>query len=120
MGSRGIARVLRALCAWGTAWLLAGAGAVLAAESPVTDEMLAPLTAAYVRAVAPGEQADLHRDLLGTVLRRVQRSHALEVDVPALVGLAVKTMESLQPQAGEPAEVFRKAINAALASLDPY
>lgn len=91
-----------------------------AASSPVTDEMLAPVISAYMKAVQPGEQADIHRELFATVLRRVQRSYAREVDVPALVSTAVKTIEGLESQPGEPAEVFRKAINAALGSLDPH
>jgi carboxyl-terminal processing protease len=73
-----------------------------------------------MRAVQPGEQAELHRDLFATVLRRVQSSYAREVDVPALVDGALKIIEPMEPQSGEPAEVFRKAINAALTSLDPH
>ena len=101
------------------ACLIAAPGA-FAAASPVTDEMLAPLTSAYVRAVKPGEQADLHRELWATVVRRVERSHARQVDVPALIGVALKTLEPLEPQSGDPAEVFKKAMNAALGSLDPH
>ncbi|MGZ8212830.1 MAG: S41 family peptidase [Burkholderiales bacterium] len=112
--------LVRALRATAAAWLLAAGGASLAASPPVTDEMLAPLTSAYMRAVQPGEQAELHRDLFATVLRRVQSSYAREVDVAALVGAALKIIEPMEPQSGEPAEVFRKAINAALTSLDPH
>ena len=82
--------------------------------------MLAPLTSAYMRAVKPGEQADLHRDLFAAVLQRVQRSYALEVEMPALISTALKSIEPVKPQSGDPAEVFRKAINAALATLDPH
>jgi carboxyl-terminal processing protease len=110
-------RSIRALAA---TWLFAAAGASLAASPPVTDELLAPLTSAYVQTVKPGEQADLHRELFGTVLQRVQRSYAQEVDMPALVAVAVKAIEPLEPQSGDPAEVFKKAINAALATLDPH
>jgi carboxyl-terminal processing protease len=113
-------RLLRALPPLAATWLLAAAGASLAASPAVTDEMLAPLTSAYVQAVKPGEQAELHRELFGTVLRRVQRSYPREVDVSELVAAAVKTIEPLEPQSGEPAEVFTKAINAALATLDPH
>jgi carboxyl-terminal processing protease len=106
------------------AWLLAAAGATLAADSaapaPVTDEMLAPLTSAYLRAVKPGEPADRHRDLFATVLDRVQRNYARETDMPGLIAAALKVLEPLEPQSGEPAEVFGKAINQALATLDPY
>jgi carboxyl-terminal processing protease len=113
-------RLFRALPPLAATWLFAAAGASLAASPPVTDELLAPLTSAYVRAVKPGEQAELHRDLFGTVLRRVHRSYAQEVDVPGLVAAALKVIEPLEPQSGEPADVFKKAINAALASLDPH
>lgn len=111
------ARLLGALAAVS---LLAAGGASLAATPVVTDEMLAPLVSAYVRAVKPGEEAELHRDLFGAVLRRVHRSHALEVDVPALVGVALKVITPLEPHSGEPAQVFSKAVNAALATLDPH
>ena len=113
-------RLLRALTPLAATWLFAAGGASLAASPPVTDEMLAPLTSAYVRAVKPGEQVELHRELFGTVLRRVHRSYAHEVDVPGLVAVALKAIEPMEPQSGEPAVVFRKAINAALASLDPH
>jgi carboxyl-terminal processing protease len=113
-------RLLQILRAAAAAWLFAAAGASLAAAPAVPDELLAPLTSAYMRAVKPGEQADLHRELFETVLRRVQRSYAREVDVSALIATALKTIEPLQPESAEPAEAFRKAINAALASLDPH
>jgi carboxyl-terminal processing protease len=113
-------RFLSALRASVAAWLFVACGASFAASTPVTDEMLAPLTAAYEHAVKPGEQADLHLDLIATVLRRVQRSYPREVDVPALVGIAVKAIEPVEARAGDPAEVFAKAINAALATLDPH
>src|SRR5688500_12373803 len=113
-------RLLRALPQLAASALLAAAGASLAASQPVTDEVLAPLTSAYVRAVKPGDQVELHRELFGTLLRRVHRSYAHEVDVPALVAAALKAIEPLDPQSGEPAEVFGTAINAALGSLDPH
>ena len=102
------------------AWLLVAGGASFAASPPVTEELLAPLKSAYMRAVKPGEQAELHRDLFETVLQRAHRSHAREVDVPGLIAAALKTIEPLEPQSGEPVEVFRKTVNAALASLDPH
>jgi carboxyl-terminal processing protease len=110
----------RSLRASAAACLLAAGSASLAASPHVTDEMLAPLTSAYVRAVKPGEQADLHRDLFDVVFKRVQRSYARDVDLPALMGAALKVIEPLEAQSGEPAEVFRKAINEALATLDPH
>jgi carboxyl-terminal processing protease len=113
-------RLLRALATLAAACLFGAGGASLAASPPVTHEMLAPLTSAYVRAVKPGEQVEVHRELFGTVLRRVHRSYAHEVDVPALVAAALKAIEPLEPQSGEPAEVFATAINAALTSLDPH
>ncbi|HYN63055.1 MAG TPA: S41 family peptidase, partial [Candidatus Limnocylindrales bacterium] len=113
-------RLLRILGAPAVAWLLAAAAEPFAASPPVTDELLAPLTSAYMRAVKPGEQAELHRDLFETVLQRVHRSHARDVDVPGLIAAALKTIEPLEPQSGEPADVFRKTINAALATLDPH
>jgi carboxyl-terminal processing protease len=99
--------------------LLAG-GAAPASAPIVTDEMLAPLEAAYLRAVKPGEEAELHRGLFSTVLNRVQRSYAREVDASQLITVALKTLAPLEPGAGEPAEVFRRVVNAALGSLDPY
>jgi carboxyl-terminal processing protease len=111
--------MLRFLRATAVAWL-AASGAACAATPAVTGEMLAPLSSAYLRAVTPGEEAELHRELFGTVLLRVQRSYAYEVDMPQLIAAAVKTIQPLAPGSGEPGPVFTKAINAALASLDPY
>ena len=102
------------------AFLLAAGGAAPAAAPVVTDELLAPLQAAYLRAVAPGESADLHSELFGNVLRRVQRSHATDVDVPLLIATAQKTLDPLPAGEGDPEAVFTKSINAALAALDPY
>ena len=108
-------RTLRPLAA---ACLLAVAGASLASAPASSDEAVAALQAAYDGVVAPGEAAGMYRDLFGTVLQRVQRSYASEVDWAALAAAGLKAM---QPLAGaEPAQVFGKAINAALGSLDPY
>jgi len=112
--------LLRILGAPAAVWLLVAGGASFAASPPVTAELLAPLTSAYMRAVKPGEQAELHRELFETVLQRVHRSYARDVDVPGLIAAALKTIEPLAPQSSEPADVFRKTINAALASLDPH
>src|SRR5688572_7012501 len=112
-------RLLTARLAVAAVWLFAAAGGTLAA-APATDDELAPLTSAYLRAVKGVEQVEHHRELFGTVLRRVQRSYAREVDVQAWVTAAVQAIEPLEPQAGEAAEVFRKAIGAALSSLDPH
>ena len=102
------------------AWLVAACGASFAASPTAAQDPITPLTAAYARAVKPGEQAELYRELFGTVLRRVQRAYPREVDVPSLVAAALKTIEPLRPESGEPAAVFKRAINAALASLDPH
>jgi carboxyl-terminal processing protease len=114
-------RPIYSLCAWAAAWFFATAATSFAAASPaVTEEILEPLTSAYVRAVTPGEQVDAYRDLFGTVFRRVHRTYALDVDVSALVGKALKAIEQLEPQSADPAETFHKAVNAALSSLDPH
>jgi carboxyl-terminal processing protease len=114
-------RLLTTLRASAAAWLLA-AGSVCLAASPIVDtgDVIEPLALAYARAVKPGEEADLHRDLFATVLNRVQHSYAREVDMKELVAAALKVIEPLEPQSGEPVEVFRKAINQALTTLDPY
>lgn len=111
-------RLTRMPCVLAAAWLLAAGSASFAASPGVTEELLAPLTSAYMRAVKPGEQAEFHRELFGTVLARVHRGYAREVDVPELVTAALATIEPMAPHSGEPAEVFRKAINTALATLD--
>jgi len=113
-------RFLSAFRAAATVAVFAAAGVCSAASSPITDQMLAPLVHEYARAVKPGEQADFNRELLGVVLRRVQRSYALDVDAPALVKTALKAIEPTESHAGDPSEVFKKAMNAALASLDPH
>ena len=105
-----------------TACLVGASGTSFAAapDAAAPDHPLAPLTAAYVRAVTPGQQADTYRELLGVVLARVQRSFALEVDTPAFIAAALKAIEPLAPGAGEPVAVFKSAVNAALAALDPH
>jgi carboxyl-terminal processing protease len=113
--------MLRLLRVTAVAWLTIAGAAFAATPAPaLTDEVLAPLTSAYVRAVKPGQQAEFHRDLFPTVLARVQARHAQEVDMPALIAAAQKTVESLEPGSGEPADVFVKAINAGLGTLDPH
>ena len=74
-----------------TACLVGASGTSFAAapDAAAPDHPLAPLTAAYVRAVTPGQQADTYRELLGVVLARVQRSFALEVDTPAFIAAAL-------------------------------
>ena len=53
-------------------------------------------------------------------MQRAQRSYPGEVDVPKLVTEAMKTLEPVKEGSGEPADVFKKAINAALAAMDPH
>ena len=113
-------RLFRIVGAPSAAWLLIASLASASESPPVTADLLAPLTSAYMRAVKPGEEAELHRELFEAVLGRVQRNYARDVDAPALIAVALKTIEPLAPHSGEPAEVFNKSINAALASLDPY
>jgi carboxyl-terminal processing protease len=109
--------ILRALFAAGL--ILAG-GTSVAGETALSNELLAPLTSAYMRAVKPGIQAQHHRELFASLLQRIERNYAREVDMAALVDVAVKAIAPLEPQSGEPSEVFKKAINAALTSLDPH
>jgi len=112
-----IRRLLSGLPVLAAASLFAACGATLAA---VPEDPLVPLVSAYVRAVKPGEQVEVYRELFGTVLARVQRSYAQEVDLPPLIAAALKVIEPLKPESGEPAAVFKTAINAALAALDPH
>ena len=114
-----IALSLRAFTA---AWLLLAGNAVLAAAPAdlSDDDALASLQEAYTRSVAPGEQADQHRELLATVLQRIKRSHATEVALAPLAAAAMKTMVALPAAGGDPPKVFKDAINAALRTLDPH
>ena len=104
------------------AWLLAGGGVSLAATPAAAgpDDPLAPLTAAYVRAVKPGEQVNMYRDLFGAVLQRVRRSYPQEVELPTMISAALGAIDPLGFESGEPVAVFKTAINAALAALDPH
>ena len=108
--------------AFAAAWLLLAAGAASSAAPPEPgdDDTIAALQAAYVRAVVPGEQADMHRELLAATLKRVKRSHATAVDLAALAATAGKVLDAAPPASGEPAELFKKAMNEALRTLDPY
>jgi len=114
------------LRAFTAAWLLFAAGAALASQAapaapPTADEAaISLLQEAYARAALAGEQADKHRELLATVLQRVKRSHATDVDIPALAAVATKVIDAFPAGAGEPVDVFKKAINEALGTLDPY
>ena len=84
------------------AWLLAASGASLAATpaAAVPDDLLAPLAAAYVRAVKPGEQVDAYRELFGT--READRAHALPgADEPAPPKARVEQSRCAPPKSGE-------------------
>jgi hypothetical protein len=98
-------RLLRFVLA--LSFFIASAASVGAA-APLTDDMLVPLTTAYALAVAPGEQADIHRQLFATVLERVQRTYAREVDMPALVSTAVNAIESGSHTPAIPPKCSRK------------
>ena len=107
--------LLRALAAAGL--LLAGASAF---ATPPEEDPIAAVRAAYVRAVPPGEQADLYAELFGALLQRVQGSYATEVDLAALSAAARASLDKLPAGSGEPAEAFKAAMNAALRTLDPH
>ncbi len=98
------------------------AACLLAAALPslADTDPLAALQAAYARAVTPGEQADRHRELIATLLQRVERHYAREVDLAGLAAAGTKVLAALPPGQGEPAEVFKTAINESLATLDRY
>jgi hypothetical protein len=63
-------RLFPALRASAAAALLFAATACLADRPALADDALASLQSAYAGAVTPGEQADLYRELLATVLLR--------------------------------------------------
>ena len=94
--------------------LLAGCAAQAA------DDPVASMQAAYTRAVAPGPQSDLHRELFAGVFQRVQRAYARDFDPSAFSAAALKVLAPLPAGTGQPAEVFGKAMNAAMGTLDPY
>lgn len=100
---------------------LLAAGISFAATAPVSDEQaIASLQRAYDKAVTPGEQADLHRELLATVLQRIKRNYARPVELPELAMAGVQVLEPMTPGAGEPSDTFKKAIRESLRKLDPH
>lgn len=109
-------RTLRASAA--ACLLLAASATVLA--TPTLEDTIATLQSAYARTVAPGEKADLHQELMASVLTRVQRSYATDVDLAGLQAAALKVLEALPAGQGDPADVFTKAVNAGLRTLDNY
>jgi carboxyl-terminal processing protease len=99
---------------------LGSMGALGAVPAVSPDEKLAPLLAAFDRVAQPGEKAELYRDLISSVVRRVERGYALPVDLAAFARAGALPLEKLKPGAEDPAEAFKRAINAALAHLDPH
>jgi carboxyl-terminal processing protease len=110
---------LRALAATVLLWAAGAACAAPAPSSGDDESALAALQGAFTHAVLPGEQADLYRDLLPAVLQRIRRSHVAPIDLPALAAAVTARVEAL-PAGGDPAEVFRKAINDTLRPIDSY
>jgi carboxyl-terminal processing protease len=102
------------------ACLLFVAHVSFASEAATPDAAIAAMQSAFARAVPAGQQADFYRELFPTVLERVQRSYATEVDLGALSAAAMKVLDPVAAGAGEPRELFSKAMNAALRTLDPY
>ncbi|MGE4239982.1 S41 family peptidase [Ramlibacter sp.] len=100
--------------------MLLVAGASSAASPTIPGHTVAAVQSAFEHSVVPGEPAAHYRDLIATVFERIERSYAAEVDVSALAANALKSMEPVVPGTGEPAVVFKAAINAALKTLDGY
>ena len=107
------------LAVWAAATLFLLGPAALAAP-PADDAALAALQGAYERSVTPGEEATRYRDLFPTVLQRVWRRGVGEVDLAAVAAEATKAIEALPAGSGDPADVFRKAVHAAMRPIDPY
>jgi len=105
---------------------LCAAALVLACSAALADSPeggsgpLASLQAAYSRAAAAGERADQYRALFAGVFNRIERSHATDVDMAAFATAAQRAIDALPPGAGDPADVFKTAVNTALRTLDPY
>ncbi|MBI5275781.1 MAG: S41 family peptidase [Burkholderiales bacterium] len=96
------------------------AASPLGAATATADEAIASLQSAYSHSVTPGEPADQHVQLLATVLRRVERSYANEVDFGAVTQASLAVLQGVAAGTGDPADLFKKAINAGLRTLDPY
>lgn len=99
--------------------LACAAAASRADPATAPTDAIADLQTAYALAVRPGAEADMYRELVATVLQRVARGHASEVDLDALAAGALKVVREAAP-AADPRELFNKAINTALGGLDPY
>lgn len=112
--------LFRILC---LALLLAPDVRAFAADAPGPEAIAqpwAPLVSAYERAAIPGSDAESYRNLMTRVMQRVQSVYPLEVDPAPLVAAGVKAIEAIGAESGKPAEVFKRALNAALATLDPH
>lgn len=112
-------RLLRTLRVCATTGLLLAAASLYAAPAP-EDDPLASLQSTYARSVQPGTEAEQYRELLAAIVQRVQRAYAREVDVPAFVAAASRVLEPVPEGTGEPAALFKKAVNEALRTLDAY
>ena len=113
-------RLPTTLRASAAACLLLAAAVSFASTPAAPDDPGPDLQSAYASSVAPGDQADFYKDLFATVLQRVQRSYATEVDLHKLTAAARKSIEQRRAGDAEPAEVFGQAMNAALRTLDNY
>ena len=112
---------LRALrrCLRAPVVLLAIALPATAAEPAAPPDPFAALVEAYDRAVPPGPDAEVYRSLLYRVMQRVRANYALEVDPAPLVEAGAKAIES-RANESRPAVLYKRAVNAALSTLDPY
>jgi C-terminal processing protease CtpA/Prc len=109
------------LARWAAASLLLAGNPALATAPPASEEAaLDSLQGVYARAVAPGEDAALYRELLGTVMQRIKRSSVASVDLAALAAEATKAIEPLPSGVGEPAEVFKRALHGSMRAIDPH
>lgn len=91
------------------------------AEAPTPFEAaVGALQSAFATAVAPGDQAEMYRELFSIVLQRVHRSYPGDFDFDALAASARKVLEDAGPGSADPRELFGKAMNAGLKHLDPY
>jgi len=90
-----------------------------AAETVSAPDPYAPLIEAWDRAVPPGPDAETYRALLYRVMQRVRATYALEIDPAPLVEAGVKSLAA-HAKESRPAVLYKRAVNAALATLDPY
>src|SRR5262249_23609082 len=113
-------RHLRILVIFAAAWFISGGGALVAAAQTGSEDVLARLTAIYLDAVRPGEDAAAYGELYRVVLEQVESRYVREVDAAEFMSAAIAEIAPPEPHSGDPAQVFEESINAALASLDPH